>query len=43
MADFIGISKFVTELIRASNNRLDTLTNSVPMGEKNDDDQTCIG
>jgi hypothetical protein len=43
MADVIGISKFVTELIRASNDCLDALTDGVPMGEKNDDDQTCIG
>jgi hypothetical protein len=43
MTDVIGISKFVTELIRTSYNRLDALTDGVPMGEKNNDDQTCIG
>jgi hypothetical protein len=40
MTYVVGISKFVTELIRASNDRLDTLTDGVPVGEKNDDDQT---
>jgi hypothetical protein len=43
MTYVIGISEFVTELIRTSNDSLDALTDGVPVGEKNDDDQTCIG
>ena len=43
MTYVVRISKFFTELIRASNDRLDALTDGVPVGEKNDDDKACIG
>ena len=42
MAHVICISKFFAELISTSDDALDALTDSVPVGQKNDGDQACI-
>jgi hypothetical protein len=43
MAYVVCISEFFTELISTSDDTLDAFTDGVPVGEKNDGDEACIG